>query len=606
MTMTSAEQSRRLEALRGELRRLELAAYVIPKSDEYMLEYAPACSERLAWLTGFTGSAGMALISRESAALFVDGRYTDQALRQSPPPLWEHHHLTQAPPAAWLARSMSPGARVGYDPRIHTPASLSAIRSALEGIGATLAPVEQNLVDVLWTDRPPEPAAPVEPYPEELAGETSSSKRARMAAELRGDKLDALVVTAPDNLAWLLNIRGGDVENTPLALGHAILHVDGRLALFMDSKKLGGAVRQALATQGQGAVSVVEHAELVSALAGLAGSRVRVDRASATEWLIGALEARSAVVDVGPDPCTLAKACKTSAELRAIRAAHVRDGAAVLRFLAWFAQAAPGAHTEHTVAAKLAELRAGGEHYRGPSFHTISAFGPSAALPHYRASQETALPLGQNNLYLVDSGGQYLDGTTDITRVTVIGTPTAEMQRRYTQVLAGHIALSRARFPAGTTGSQLDPLARQFLWRDGVDFDHGTGHGVGCYLCVHEGPHGISKRPSDVALRPGMVVSNEPGYYKPGEYGIRIENLIFVTEVDPQPPAAEKLTLGFETLTVVPYERRLIDTALLDAEERAFVDAYHRRVRELLTPLVDASTREFLDWATAPLDSPSA
>ena len=272
----------------------------------------------------------------------------------------------------------------------------------------------------------------------------------------------------------------------------------------------------------------------------------------------------------------------------------MRDGAAVVRFLAWFAEAAPGGHTEWTVAAKLAEMRAGGQHYRGPSFHTISAFGPSSALPHYRASKDAALPLDNHNLYLVDSGGQYLDVTTDITRVTVIGAPSAEMRRRYTQVLQGHIALARAQFPAGTTGSQLDPFARQFLWRDGVDFDHGTGHGVGCYLSVHEGPHNISKRPSDVALRPGMVVSNEPGYYKPGAYGIRIENLICVVELDPQPAGAEKTTLGFETLTLVPYERRLIDAASLDAGERAFVDAYHERVRRTLTPLLDDEQHPFL------------
>jgi Xaa-Pro aminopeptidase len=597
--MDEAERSRRLAALRGELGQRELAAYLVPKSDEYMLEYAPPCSERLAWLTGFTGSAGMALVGLERAALFADGRYTDQALRQAPPPLWEHHHLTLEPPAAWLARHVSKGDRVGYDPRIHTPASLTPLRAAVEGAGATLAPLDVNLVDVLWADRPPEPAAPVELYPEAFAGEASSSKRARMAAELLREKVDALIVTAPDSLAWLLNIRGGDVENTPFALGHAVLYADARLDLYMDSVKLGPAVRQL--SSKESAINATEHADFVGALRAMNGRRVRVDRASATEWLIEQLKRHGAQVDVGPDPCTLAKACKNPAELAAIRAAHVRDGAAVVRFLAWFAEAAPGGHDEWTVAAKLAEMRAGGEHYRGPSFHTISAFGPSAALPHYRASKETALPLGQDNLYLVDSGGQYLDGTTDITRVTVIGTPSAEMRRRYTQVLKGHIALARAQFPAGTTGSQLDPLARQFLWRDGVDFDHGTGHGVGCYLSVHEGPHNISKRPSDVALRPGMVVSNEPGYYKPGAYGIRIENLIYVIELEPQPAGAEKTTLGFETLTVVPYERRLIDAASLDANERAFVDDYHSRVRRVLTPLLEGSAATYLVTMTEPL-----
>jgi Xaa-Pro aminopeptidase len=422
-----------------------------------------------------------------------------------------------------------------------------------------------------------------------------------MAAQLKSAGVQSLVISAPESLAWLLNIRGGDLANTPLPLGRAVLRGDATLSLYMDSRKLGPAVLEYFANEGVGVISVAEPSEFVKALLGLGQQRVRVDRASASQWLIEVLESVGASVDIGPDPCTLAKACKTPSEQAAIRAAHLRDGAAVLRFLAWLDRTAPGGHTEWTAAAKLADLRAGGERYRGPSFDTISAFGPSSALPHYRASEASALPLAEGNLYLVDSGGQYLDGTTDITRVTVIGSPTAEMRRRYTQVLKGHIALARAQFPAGTTGSQLDPFARQFLWQDGVDFDHGTGHGVGCYLGVHEGPHGISKRPSDVPLEPGMVVSNEPGYYKPGSFGIRIENLVLVIELQPQPAGAEKATLGFETLSVAPYERRLIDAALLTPEERSWVDAYHTRVRQLLTPLVEAEAAEFLATATAPL-----
>jgi len=598
--MEAAEQSQRLGALQAELERRGLAAYLVPKSDEYMLEYAPPSSERLAWLTGFTGSAGMAVVARQRAALFVDGRYTDQAQRQTPVTLYEHQHLTQEPPSAWLARVLGKGDRVGYDARIHTPGSLSAIRGAVETAGAALVALDTNLIDGLWLDRPAEPAAPVELYPETLAGESSAHKRARMAEQLRSEKLDALVVSAPDCLMWLLNIRGADVENCPLSLGHAVLHQSGQLELYMDSVKL-GAVKDELLARGGGTLTLHEHAEFTPALAALGGKRVRLDRGSASEWLIKELDARGARVDLGADPCTLAKACKNATELAAVRAAHVRDGAAVLRFLAWFNDNAPGGHDEWSVAEKLAEFRAGGENYRGPSFHTISAFGPSAALPHYRASKESPLPLGMDNLYLVDSGGQYLDGTTDITRVTVIGAPTAEMRRRYTQVLKGHVALARAQFPAGTTGSQLDPFARQFLWHDGVDFDHGTGHGVGCYLSVHEGPHNISKRPSDVPLRPGMIVSNEPGYYQPGAFGIRIENLVAVVELDPQPEGAERVTLGFSTLTLVPYERRLIEVARLSPEERAFVDDYHARVREVLAPLVDGSAAHFLRAATEPL-----
>jgi Xaa-Pro aminopeptidase len=599
--MEVTEQSRRLRALQSELERRGLAAYLVPKSDEYMLEYAPPSSERLAWLTGFTGSAGVALVGRRCAALFVDGRYTDQAKQQTPQSLWEHHHLIADPPGAYLERVLGKGDRVGYDARIHTPASLNAIRAAVESAGASLTAVDGNLIDGLWKDRPAEPAAPVELYPEDLAGESSADKRARMAGQLASEKLDALVVSAPDCLMWLLNIRGSDIENCPFALGHAVLSASGRLELYMDSIKLAGGVKEALIARGAGAVGVFEHSAFVGALAELAQKRVRVDRGSASEWLIAELEARGARVELGADPCTLAKACKNAAELAAIRAAHVRDGVAVVRFLAWFNEVAPGNHDENSVANKLAEFRSVGENYRGPSFHTISAFGPSAALPHYRASEQSPRALGTDNLYLVDSGGQYLDGTTDITRVTVIGSPSSEMRRRYTLVLKGHVALASAQFPAGTTGSQLDPFARQFLWRDGIDFDHGTGHGVGCYLSVHEGPHSISKRPSDVALRPGMIVSNEPGYYKPGAYGIRIENLVAVVEQRPQPEGAERQTLGFETLTLVPYERRLIDVGLLTPEERTFIDDYHARVREVLLPLLDANASRYLRAATEPL-----
>ena len=383
--METFEQSRRLGALQAELARRDLAAYLVPKSDEYMLEYAPPSSERLAWLTGFTGSAGMAVIGRQRAALFVDGRYTDQALQQTPLALYEHHHLTQAPPSVWLSRVLAKGDRVGYDARIHTPGSLSAIRGAVESAGGSLVAVDTNLIDGLWTDRPPEPAAPVELYPESIAGESSAHKRARMAEQLESEKLDALVVSAPDCLMWLLNIRGADIENCPFALGHAVLHASGRLELYMDSSKL-AAVSTELLARGAGAVTLHEHAAFTPALSALARKRVRVDRGSASEWLIKELEARGARVDLGADPCTLAKACKNAAELTAIRAAHVRDGAAVTRFLAWFDENAPGEHDEWSVAEQLANFREGGENYRGPSFHTISAFGPSAALPHFRAS----------------------------------------------------------------------------------------------------------------------------------------------------------------------------------------------------------------------------
>jgi Xaa-Pro aminopeptidase len=597
--MDQIEQSRRLEALRKQLDRHGLAAYVVPKSDEYVLEYAPASSERLAWISGFTGSAGLALVARHHAALFVDGRYTEQALQQSSPALWEHHHIANSPASSWLKRVLGAGERVGYDPRVHTPQSLEGLRGAVESASARLVPIDGNLIDAEWSDRPEEPLAPVELYPEAIAGESSASKRARMAAELVTESQDALVVSAPESLAWLLNIRGGDVHNTPLALGRAILRADASLSLYIDSRKLDATVRATLSAARD--VEISELGEFVNALGKLGDRRVRVDQASATEWIVERLRGVGAKVDIGADPCTLAKSQKTAAELAGIRAAHVRDGVALVRFFKWFEDTAPGNLNEWTAGEKLAELRAGGKHYRGPSFSTISAFGPSSALPHYRATRESARPLESGNVYLVDSGGQYVDGTTDITRVTVIGKPSEEMRRRYTQVLQGHIALSCARFPVGTTGSQLDPFARQFLWQAGVDFDHGTGHGVGCFLGVHEGPHSISKRPSKVELKPGMVVSNEPGYYKPGAFGIRIENLVVVVVVDPQPPGAERTTLGFETLSVAPYERRLIDVSLLSVAERAWVDAYHRRVREQLSPLLEPAVAEYLAATTAPL-----
>ena len=596
--MEPTENARRLSALRAALEQHGLHGYVVPRSDEHMLEYVPASSERLAWLSGFTGSAGLAVVTRTRAALFVDGRYTEQAAQQTSPELWERQHLLTSPPARWLAEAVPAGERVGYDPRVHTPSSLEALRSALEERQASLVPVDGNLVDALWHDRPALPCAPLELYPERLAGESRESKRERMAAELTRDGDDALIVSAPDCLMWLLNVRGADVKNTPLALARGILHADARARLFVDPAKVGAEVRRALEAGG---VAIEPESSFADALAGLSGLRVRVDPPSASEWIVERLKSAGANVRAAADPCTLAKACKTPAELAAIRAAHVRDGVALARFMCWFDAVAPGGESELSVADKLAELRAAGEHYRGPSFDTISAFGPSAALPHYRATPEHARALGPDDVYLVDSGGQYLDGTTDITRVLAIGTPSAEVRRRYTQVLKGHVALACARFPAGTTGAQLDPFARQFLWRDGVDFDHGTGHGVGCFLSVHEGPHGISKRPSSVELRPGMVVSNEPGYYKPGAFGIRIENLLAVVEVDPQPAGAERKTLGFETLSLAAYERRLIDTSLLTAEERAWVDGYHAQVRERLTPLLPADVAEHLARATAPL-----
>lgn len=599
--MDTTEQKRRLEAIRAKMAQHQLAVFLVPRADEHQLEYVPPSSERLAWISGFTGSAGMAVIGRDQAALFVDGRYTLQARQQATSDCWEHHHLIEDPPEKWIAEKISKGDRVGFDPRLHTPEGLKRFEDAVERVGGVMYSLESNPIDELWTDRPAPPTGAIEIYPDSLAGESSASKRYRMAEELRRAKVDALVISAPDSLAWLFNIRGSDLDLTPFALGFAILRANSTASLFLDSAKVSDAVRQSLKAQSNGAISLAEPAALYAALDDLAGQRVCVDKATGSIQIVDRLKRAGASVDVGDDPCALAKACKTSAELAGIRAAHVRDGVALVRFMSWFARNAPGNETEWSLAGRIDDLRSKGEHFRTLSFNTISAAGPNAALCHYKVEKETARALKQDEIYLIDSGGQYIDGTTDVTRTLVAGNPTAEMKRRYTQVLKGHIALAVARFPHGTTGSQLDALARQYLWQDGVDYDHGTGHGVGCFLSVHEGPQVIAKRPNTVGLQPGMVLSDEPGYYKADGFGIRIENLVAVKVLDPQPNGAENTFLGFEVLTLAPYERNLIDVSLLTEAERVWVGAYHARVRETLTPHLDEADAAFLAEATKPL-----
>ena len=579
----------------------QLAMFLVPRADEHQLEYVPPSSERLAWVSGFTGSAGMAVIGRNEAAIFVDGRYTLQARQQAPPDCWEHHHLIEDPPEKWIAEKINEGDRVGFDPRLHTPEGLKRFEDAVDRTGGMMYPLESNPIDELWADRPAPPTGAIEIYPDSLAGESSVSKRSRMAEELKRSKINALVISAPDSLAWLFNIRGSDLDLTPFALGFAILRSDATASLFLDSAKVTDTVWQSLKAQSNGSISLAEPDALYAALDELAGQKVRVDKATGSIQIVNRLRRAGASVDVGDDPCALAKACKTDAELAGIRAAHVRDGVALVRFMSWFAKNAPGNETEWSLAGRIDNLRSKGEHFRTLSFNTISAAGPNAALCHYKVEKETARPLKQDEIYLIDSGGQYIDGTTDVTRTLIAGNPTAEMKRRYTQVLKGHIALAEARFPKGTTGSQLDTLARQYLWQDGVDYDHGTGHGVGHFLSVHEGPQVIAKRPSTVGLMPGMVLSDEPGYYKADGFGIRIENLVAVKVLDPQPNGAENTFFGFEVLTLAPYERNLIDVSLLTEAERAFVDAYHARVRETLTPQLDEADAAYLAEATKPL-----
>ena len=591
--MTSAE---RVAALRAALAQDGLQGFVIPRADEHQGEYVPPHAERLAWLTGFTGSAGMAIVLAQKAAIFVDGRYILQVGSQIDPAVFEVRHITEQPASAWLRESLSGGGQLGYDPWLHTARGAARLRTACEAVGAELVPVPKNPIDRLWLDRPGRPDAPFEIHPPELAGETSAGKRSALAEKLAARGVEAAVLTLPDSIAWLLNIRGRDVPRTPFPLSFAILRNDGGVRLFAAAGKVNGALAQHLGDS----VTVEPPEAFEVALAGFAGRKVLVDPATAADRIFQVLAAAGALVERDADPCQLPKACKNAVELEGARNAHRRDGAALTRFLAWLTREAPGGTIDELAAAdRLERYRRDSNLLRDLSFDTISGAGPNGAIVHYRVTPETNRRLEPGTLYLVDSGGQYPDGTTDVTRTVAIGPPTAEMRRRFTLVLKGHIALARARFPAGTTGSQLDTLARMALWADGLDYDHGTGHGVGSYLSVHEGPQRISKLPNSIALQPGMIVSNEPGYYRTGQYGIRIENLVAVREVDVD--GAERPMLGFETLTLAPIDRNLIGRDLLTAEETAWVDGYHARVREKIGPLVDPDTAAWLDEATRPL-----
>ena len=591
------QQEARLAALRAELARRGLEGFVVPLSDEHQGEYVARRSQRLAWLTGFTGSAGMAIVLAERAALFVDGRYTLQAAAQVEGSLYEHRHVTEEPPDAWLREHLAENAALGYDPRLHGASQRDRLAAPCRAVSASLVPCEDNPIDALWADQPPAPLGPIAPHPARFAGAEAGEKREIAAARLAEKGAAAAVLSAPDSIAWLLNVRGADVANSPLPHSFAIVHGDGDVDWFVDRRKLLPEVPAHLGN----AVHVQAPETMASVLDTLAGAGkpVLIDEAATPVWMVDQLTEGGAEVIRGADPCALPKACKNAVELDGIRAAHRRDGAALTRFLAWLAAAPPGSITELDAVDRLATMRAGGERYRGPSFDTISGAGPNGAIVHYRVTADSNRTLEPGSLYLVDSGGQYLDGTTDVTRTVAIGRPEPEQRDRFTRVLRGHIALATARFPRGTTGAQLDTLARQFLWQAGLDYDHGTGHGVGHYLNVHEGPQRISRMGSAAALAPGMVVSNEPGYYKTGAYGIRIENLVAVQEADD----ANGAFLGFETLTLAPIDRALIDPAMLTADERAWLDDYHARVAQTLAPLLadDAATLAWLRAATAPI-----
>jgi len=594
---TRLPRSERLARLRTELAARHLDGFIVPRGDEHQGEYVPPRGQRLAWLTGFSGSAGLAIVLRDRAALFVDGRYTLQAAAQVDTDSFEIHHLIEEPPAQWITSVLRKGEVLAYDPWLHTPHEVERFRSAAEKAGASLRGIAENPLDRVWAGQPAAPIAPVVPQPELFAGESAAAKRTRLGRALQEDGVAAVVLTMPESIAWLLNIRGGDVPHTPLPLSFAILRQDGSVSLFIDRRKLVPGIERHLGN----AVTVLPPKQLGPALDELAvqGGTVQADPATAASWVFDRLAAAGAKIHRAADPCLLPKASKNAAEIDGTRAAHRRDGAALTRFLAWLAREAPkGELREIAASDRLEAFRREGEHFRDLSFPTISGAGSNGAIVHYRATPETEKRLEPGTLYLLDSGAQYLDGTTDVTRTVAVGQPSDEMRDRFTRVLKGHIALALARFPKGTTGTQLDGFARRALWQVGLDYDHGTGHGVGSYLGVHEGPQRISKAPNSQALLPGMIVSNEPGYYKTGAYGIRIENLVLVQPAD---GAAEREMFGFETLTLAPIDRNLIEPSLLDEEESAWLDAYHERVRETLTPVVDPDTAHWLAEATRPV-----
>ncbi len=585
----------RLARLREELARRGLAGFLVPRADAHMGENVAPGDERLAWLTGFTGSAGLCAALTDRAALFVDGRYTLQGRDQTDPTAFEIVATHETKPEEWLATALPEGAALAYDPWLHGREEIDRLAEALAPSGATLAPGE-NLVDLIWEDRPAPPMAPARPHPEALAGESAEAKRGRIGADLRAENLDAAVLTLPESIAWLLNIRGGDIARTPVAHAFAVIDSAGGVTLHIAAKKLDDAVRAHL---GNG-VAVAPPEAFGATLDRLKGARVAVDKASAPVWVSDRLAAAGAELVWRRDPCLLPKARKNAAELAGARAAHRRDGAAMARFLAWLDREAPkGRLTEIDAVERLERERAATGKLRDIAFDTICGAGPNGAIVHYRVNRKTNRAIAPGDVVLIDSGGQYEDGTTDITRTVTTGPAPEAARRAASLVLKGMIAISLARWPKGLTGRDLDALARQALWRRGFDYDHGTGHGVGAYLGVHEGPHSLSRRAS-AALEAGMILSNEPGYYREGAFGVRIENLLVVTEPS-IPEGGDRALHGFETLTLAPIDRRLIDPALLDAEERAWLDAYHGRVLREIGPEVDAATKEWLTAACAPI-----
>lgn len=587
-----------LALLRTELSSRGLDGFLIPRADAHQGEYVPPHDCRLQWLTGFTGSAGMAAVLGEDAAIFVDGRYTIQVREQVDMEVFPAQHLINEPVTDWLTKRLKPGQKLGIDAMLHTVREVRRLKTICEDAGAELVTLDDNPLDAVWVGRPDAPVGQVALYPIELAGRTATDKLAQIQLALAEKKADACVLTQPDSIAWLFNIRGSDVTHTPLPLSFATVPARGKPSLYIDGRKLSNSVRDSLSEL----TDISQPGDFRSGLAalGASGASVLIDPALAGIGIADAITDAGGTLVEAQDPVLLPKAVKNETELKGAREAHLRDAAAYVNFLCWFDEEAPkGQLDEIGVAEKLEEFRRATGVLKDISFDTISGAGPNGAICHYRVSRSSNLPIPLGKPFLIDSGAQYEDGTTDITRTLAVGDVSDEMKKHFTLVLKGHIAISTARFPEGTSGAQLDTLARIDLWKAGLDFDHGTGHGVGAYLGVHEGPQRIAKT-GTVPLKPGMILSNEPGYYPAGEYGIRLENLEIVTEAR-DVEGGERPMLGFETITLVPMDRRLVDVSLLTAAERDWLNRYHARVREEVGPLVGARERIWLEQATEPI-----
>jgi len=587
----------RLAALREELARRKLTGFVVPRADQQQNEYVPPSEERLAWLTGFTGSAGLAVVLPQEAVVFVDGRYTLQAAKQVDATAWTVESLIDPPPESWVAARMKAGDRLGFDPWLHTFAAAERLAAACAKAGAELVAVDSNPIDAIWPDRPQPPLAPVAIHGIEHAGVTEAEKLTQIRGEIARLGADALVLSDSHAVAWTFNIRGADVAHTPLPLSYALVPKDGRPTIFIDHRKLSNLTRDHL----EQSADVREPDAMAPTLMALAkgGGSIALDNATAADALSRLIAGAGGKPLRGSDPVALLKAVKNATEIKGTKTAHVRDAVALARFLAWIDREAPsGKLTEIDAVEALETFRRDTGALKDVSFPTISGTGPNGAIVHYRVTRKSNRRIASGDLLLIDSGAQYEDGTTDVTRTMAVGEPTDEMRDRFTRVLRGHIAIARAVFPDGTTGAQLDTLARQYLWAVGLDFEHGTGHGVGSYLSVHEGPARISKL-GTTPLKRGMILSNEPGYYKTDGFGIRIENLELVVAADIE--GAEKPMNAFETLTLAPIDRRLIDVAMLSKDELDWLNAYHARVRAEVRPALDVATKAWLDQATAEL-----